>query len=135
MKFNLHKKEKQLGNIGVFYWNTRISACSYGKKPPRWAIKHFDKFTSEITLNSYENSKKSYFTFIWEEKFSRVPRCHSLIGEISARGKIFVPFERKLFNTFLVSGKTTSYERNKIIWWVEIFYRQPGQLLPIWTGL
>ena len=41
-----------------------LRACSYGKKFSRLVRKHFDKFTSEISPSSYENSMKSYLAFI-----------------------------------------------------------------------
>jgi hypothetical protein len=61
----------------------------YGQKLSRLARKLFDKFTSEISP-CYENNMKSY---IWDEKFSRVPRSHLLTGEISVTGIMFSPYE------------------------------------------
>ena len=57
-----------------------LRACSYGQKLSRLARKLFDKFTSEISP-CYENNMKSYIAFIWDEKFSRVPRSRLLTGE------------------------------------------------------
>jgi hypothetical protein len=51
-----------------------------------------DKFTSEISP-CYENNKKSYISFIWDEKFSRVPRSRLLTGEISVTRIMFSPYE------------------------------------------
>jgi hypothetical protein len=123
-------------------------ACSYGQKLSRLARKLFDKFTSEISP-CYENNKKSYIAFIWDEKFSRVPRSRLLTGEISVTGIMFFPYEHNFpaysgitfcrvsnFSIQLMFNATTQpetlpgkrdnvspYEQNKIIWLVEMFSR------------
>jgi hypothetical protein len=73
-------------------FNVRIRACSYGQKLSRLARKLFDKFTSEISP-CYENNMKSYIAFIWDEKFSRVPRSRLLTGEISVTGIMLFSYE------------------------------------------
>ena len=93
------------------YWALR--ACSYGKKLSRLARKHFDKLTSEISP-SCENSMKIYLAFIRDEKFSHVARSCLLIGEISVHGEILDSYERNLFNTLPLSGKSVPYEQDKI---------------------
>ena len=45
-----------------------LRPCSYGQKLPRFARKHFDEFTSEISP-CYENNMKSYIVFIWDKTF------------------------------------------------------------------
>jgi hypothetical protein len=134
-------------------WETRVQfgmtlrACSYWQKLSRLARKLFDKFTSEISP-CYENNMKSYIAFIWDEKFSRVPRSRLLTGEMSVTGIMFSP----LNTTFPLSGITicrvsnfsiqlmfnatsqpetfpgkwdniSPYEQNKSIWLVEKFSR------------
>jgi hypothetical protein len=73
----------------IFYL---LRACSYGQKLSRLARKLFDKLTSEISP-CYENNMKSYIAFIWDEKFSGVPRSRLLTGEISVTGIMFSPYE------------------------------------------
>ena len=114
----------------IFSHLTKFRDFSFGQKLSRLTRKHFDKFTSEISP-SYENCRKSYLTFfIWNEKFPRVPRSRLLIGEISAGGKIFAPYEHNLFNTFPLSGKPVPYEQQKIIWRVEIFLANQNNFFP-----
>ena len=59
----LGSHSRKLSKQKSFLAVTILRACSYGQKFSRLARKHFDKFTSEISP-SYENSMKSYLTFI-----------------------------------------------------------------------
>ena len=70
-------------------YEQNLKACSYGEKLSRLARKHFDKPKSEISP-CYGNNTKSSTAFIWDEKFSRVPRSRYTTGEISvARDNVF----------------------------------------------
>jgi hypothetical protein len=89
----------------IWCCDVTLRACSYGQKLSRLARKLFDKFTSEISP-CYENNMKSYIAFIWDEKFSRVPRSRLLTGEISVTGIMFSPYEHNISTTFPLSGKT-----------------------------
>ena len=71
---------------------SELRACSYGQKLSRLARKRIDMFTSEISP-WYENNMKSYTAFIWDKKFSRVPRYRLLTDEISVTGIMFFPYE------------------------------------------
>ena len=85
--------------------SAKLRACSYGEKLSRLARKHFDKPASEISP-CYENNMKSSTAFIWDEKFSRVPRPRYTTGEISVAGIMFSPHEHNIYTTFPLSGKT-----------------------------
>ena len=53
-------------------------------------------------LGYRENISKGCIAFIWDEKFSRVPRSRLLTSEISVTEIIFIPYE----HNFLASEKT-----------------------------
>ena len=91
------------------------------------------------------NNMKSCIAFIWDEKFSRVPRSRLLTGEISVTKIIFIAYEHSfptwrenflfiLYKIYITTGNfilpskrknISSYEQNNIIWPVEMFSRQP----------
>ena len=81
-----------------------LRTCSFEQKLSRLARKHFDKFRSEISPCN-KISRNSYISFIWDEKFSRVPRSRLLTGEISVIEIIFVPYEHNIIKTFSLNGK------------------------------